>query len=314
MPPAAVGRASTGSLLTAGSGNLSVMGADLQPPRVAVEDAVRRALTEDLMPLGDLTALLLPDDLQATAHFVSRATGVLAGVACAAETFRQIDDAVATEWLLTDGDALEPGSVIAAVTGRLQSIVTAERTALNFLGHLSGVASLTRRYVDGAAARGSARVWDTRKTTPGLRSLEKAAVRAGGGSNHRGNLSDWILLKDNHIALMGIEGAVVAAKRRWPGRTVHVECDTVEQADEALAAGADALLLDNMSYGDVQRCVARAGELAAQGGRRPLLEVSGGVNLETVGGYAATGVDLISIGAITNSAPVVDIGLDILPG
>lgn len=289
------------------------MAADLQPPRVAVEDAVRRALTEDLMPLGDLTALLLPDNLQASAQFVSRDTGVLAGAACAAETFRQLDDSVAVAWSLTDGDELAPGSVIATVTGRLQSIVTAERTALNFLGHLSGIATLTRRYVEKAAAQGSARVWDTRKTTPGLRSLEKAAVRAGGGANHRGNLSDWVLLKDNHIALMGIEGAVQAAKRRWPGRTVHVECDTVEQADEALAAGADALLLDNMSYGDVQRCVASAADAVAQGMRPPLLEVSGGVNLETVGGYAATGVDLISVGAITNSAPVVDIGLDIVP-
>jgi len=287
------------------------MGADLQPPRVAVEDAVRRALTEDLMPLGDLTALLLPDDLQATAQFVSRDHGVLAGAACADETFRQLDASVAREWVLEDGDDLVPGAVIATVRGRLQSIVTAERTALNFLGHLSGIASLTRRYVDKAGSQGAARVWDTRKTTPGLRSLEKAAVRAGGGANHRGNLSDWILLKDNHIALMGIEGAVAAAKQRWPGRTVHVECDTLEQADEALAAGADALLLDNMSTSDVRVVVARTAEVVALGSRRPLLEVSGGVNLETVGGYAATGVDLISVGAITNSAPVVDIGLDI---
>jgi len=289
------------------------MGADLQPPRIVVEDIVRRALTEDLMPLGDLTALLLPDDLQATAQFVARDHGVLAGEACADETFAQLDPSVAREWHLGDGATLTPGVVIATVTGRLQSIVTAERTALNFLGHLSGIATLTRRYVERAGSQGAARVWDTRKTTPGLRSLEKAAVRAGGGANHRGNLSDWVLLKDNHIALMGIEGAVGAARARWPGRTVHVECDTLAQAEEALAAGADALLLDNMSFGEVRAVVALTAEVVAQGARRPLLEVSGGVNLETVGGYAATGVDLISVGAITNSAPVVDIGLDIAP-
>jgi nicotinate-nucleotide pyrophosphorylase (carboxylating) len=288
------------------------MAAELEPPRLAIEDAVRRALAEDLTPLGDLTSLLLPDDLRARASFIARQPGVVAGCGCVTETFRQIDPEVAIEWAVDDGNVVEAGATLATVEGRLQSILTAERTALNFLGHLSGIATLTRKYVAAAHGGGSARVWDTRKTTPGLRTLEMAAVRAGGGSNHRGNLSDWILLKDNHLALMGIGGAVDAAKRRWPGRTVHVECDRLDQVEEALAAGADALLLDNMTFDEVRACVAAADAHAEKpGGRRPLLEVSGGVTLDTVAGYAATGVDLISVGAITNSAPVLDIGLDI---
>jgi len=286
------------------------MTAALEPFAAAVTEAVGRALVEDLTPLGDLTSALLPDDLEADAAFVARAAGVLAGQPCAAETFRQIDPDVAVDWLRRDGDPLEPGTVIATVQGRLQPILTAERTALNFLGHLSGIATLTRRYVDAAATTGRARVWDTRKTTPGLRTLEKAAVRAGGGANHRGNLSDWILLKDNHLALMGIAGAVAAAKDRWPARTVHVECDRLDQVEEALAAGADALLLDNMTPDEVRACV-EAADRVGEKARRPLLEVSGGITLDTIASYAGTGVDTISVGAITNSAPVLDIGLDI---
>jgi nicotinate-nucleotide pyrophosphorylase (carboxylating) len=281
----------------------------LHPPRAAVVEAVERALAEDLTPLGDLTSALLPQDLVATAAFVSRDDGVVAGCPCAAEAFRQVDDTVELEWQVDDGDAVAPGSVLATARGPLPSILTAERTALNFLGHLSGIATRTRAFVD-AAAGGTARIWDTRKTTPGLRSLEKAAVRAGGGANHRGNLSDWILLKDNHIALFGITDAVARARAMWPARTVHVECDTIEQVHEALAAGADALLLDNMAPELVRRCVAAA-EAAP---RRPLLEVSGGITLDTVAAYAATGVDCISVGGLTNAAPVLDIGLDIEPG
>jgi nicotinate-nucleotide pyrophosphorylase (carboxylating) len=285
----------------------------VDPAGPAVTEAVTRALAEDLLPLGDLTASLLPDGLQATARFTARRSGVLAGRACAAETLRQVDPTVVVEWCRADGDPLEPGDVLATVTGPLASIVTAERTALNFLSHLSGIATATRAFVDRAAAAGSARVWDTRKTTPGLRALEKAAVRAGGGVNHRGNLSDWILLKDNHIALAGITAAVAEAHARWPGRTVHVECDRLDQVTEALDAGAEALLLDNMDPDQVRACVAAADEHAAGGGRRPLLEVSGGITLDTIADYAATGADLISVGAITNSAPVLDIGLDIDP-
>ena len=280
------------------------------PPRVAVVEAVTRALTEDLTPLGDLTSALLPQDLVATAAFVARTPGVVAGRPCATEAFRQIDESVELEWQVDDGDPVGPGSVLATARGPLPSILTAERTALNFLGHLSGIATRTRQFVDVAATGGSARIWDTRKTTPGLRSLEKAAVRAGGGANHRGNLSDWILLKDNHIALFGIADAVARARAMWPARTVHVECDTLDQVHQALAAGADALLLDNMAPELVRECVAAAGAAP----RRPLLEVSGGVTLDTVAAYSATGVDCISVGGLTNAAGVLDIGLDIEPG
>ena len=281
----------------------------LQPPRVIVIDAVERALAEDLTPLGDITSALLPQDLVATATFVAREPGVIAGRACADEAFAQLDPEVVLEWSVTDGDRVEPGSVIATATGALASILSSERTALNFLGHLSGIATRTSQFVAEAEKGGSAYVWDTRKTTPGLRVLEKAAVRAGGGRNHRGNLSDWILLKDNHIALFGITDAVERARDMWPARTVHVECDTIEQVREAIAAGADALLLDNMSPDLIRECVA----IADASPSRPLLEASGGITLATIASYSAAGVDCISVGGLTNSAPVLDIGLDIEP-
>ncbi len=286
----------------------------LEAPRGAVVEAVRRALAEDLTPLGDLTSALVPPELAAVAAVVVRGSGVVAGIACATEAFAQVDPAVSVRWSAADGDLISSGTSIGQVSGPLASILTAERTALNFLGHLSGIATLTRRFVVVAAAAGDTRIWDTRKTTPGLRSLEKAAVRAGGGANHRGNLSDWILLKDNHLARLGLAQAVAEARRRWPARTVHVECDTIEQLDQALEAGADAVLLDNMTPELVLEAVARADEhVATVGGRRPLLEVSGGITLETVTRYVGLGADLISVGGLTNSAPVLDIGLDIDP-
>jgi nicotinate-nucleotide pyrophosphorylase (carboxylating) len=278
----------------------------LQPPIAVVRTAVARALDEDLTPLGDITSALLPSDLAGDADFVVRTPGVLAGVACATETFAQIDGSVTVEWGAADGDDVDAKQVIGHVNGPLASILTGERTALNFLGHLSGIATLTHELV--LATGGQARIWDTRKTTPGLRALEKAAVRAGGGSNHRGNLSDWVLLKDNHLTVLGIPEAVRLARERWPARTVHVECDSLDQVAQAIAAGADALLLDNMTLDDVRSAVELAGD---SGGKRPLLEVSGGVTRETARAYATTGVDCISVGAITNSAPVLDIGLDI---
>ena len=284
---------------------------DAHPPITAVRAAVARALDEDLTPIGDLTSALLPPDLEATALLVPRAGGVLAGRLCADEAFRQVDASLAVWWAADDGDRVAAGAEVGRVTGRLASILTAERTALNFLGHLSGVATLTARFVDAiAAAGGRLRVWDTRKTTPGLRPLEKAAVRAGGGANHRGNLSDWVLLKDNHLALFGIAEAVERARTRWPGRTVHVECGDADQVRQAVAAGADALLLDNMGPDEVRAVV---DEVRAADPRRPLLEVSGGIDLDTVAAYATTGADMVSIGALTHSAPVLDIGLDVLP-
>lgn len=283
----------------------------LHPPLGVVQDAVRRALAEDLTPLGDVTAALLPPDALADAAFVVRERGVLAGRTCAEESFRQVDPDVHVEWVADDGDRVSPGQEIGRVRGRLASILTAERTALNFLGHLSGIATLTRSFVDALDGTDLA-LWDTRKTTPGLRALEKAAVRAGGAANHRGNLSDWVLLKDNHLTVLGIDEAVVRARAQWPARTVHVECDTYEQCCEALDAGADAVLLDNMDPPEVRRCVEEA-DRVADGGRRCLVEVSGGITVETVGRYGGLGADRVSTGQITNSAPVLDIGLDISP-
>ncbi len=287
----------------------------LEPDRAAVVDAVARALAEDLTPLGDLTSALVPPDLDVTADFVVRSAGVVAGTMCATETFRQVDESVKVSWTVVDGDVAQSGTTIGSVSGSLASILTAERTALNFLGHLSGIATLTRRFAVVATAAGHTRIWDTRKTTPGLRTLEKAAVRAGGGFNHRGNLSDWILLKDNHLARLGITGAVAAARERWPARTVHVECDRLEQVNEALDAGVDAILLDNMQPDEVTAAVAAADEhVAATGGRRPLLEISGGITIETITRFVGLGADMISVGGLTNSAPVLDIGLDIPDG
>jgi nicotinate-nucleotide pyrophosphorylase (carboxylating) len=285
----------------------------LGPPIASVRAAVARALDEDLTPLGDITSALLPHELTTAADFVARSPGVLAGIACASEAFAQIDESVEVNWLAVDGDDVDAKQVLGRVQGPLRSILTAERTALNFLGHLSGVATATRRFVDAAnAGDGRAAIWDTRKTTPGLRALEKAAVRAGGGVNHRGNLSDWVLLKDNHLAHLGIEDAVSRARDMWPARTVHVECDHLSQVERALAAGADAILLDNMTTNEVRECVAAADRhAAAHGGKRPLLEVSGNVTLQLVAGYAATGIDCISSSVLTQSAPVLDIGLDI---
>ncbi|MCU1372491.1 MAG: nicotinate-nucleotide pyrophosphorylase (carboxylating) [Ilumatobacteraceae bacterium] len=278
------------------------------PARV-VADLVGRALDEDLLPLGDLSASLLPPEAQGRAEFVVRTDGVIAGTACATEAFRQLDDEVHVVWQIDDGDRATAGQVIGVVTGPLASILTAERTALNFLGHLSGIATRTRAFVDAAAPL---RVWDTRKTTPGLRSLEKAAVRAGGARNHRGNLSDWVMFKDNHLTALGIVEAVRSARDRWPGRTVHVECERIDQVVEALDAGADALLLDNMTPEEARAAVVVAEEhAAANGTRRALLEISGGITIETVGTYAETGADVVSSGSLTNSSPVLDIGLDI---
>jgi nicotinate-nucleotide pyrophosphorylase (carboxylating) len=278
-------------------------------PVATVRALVAAALAEDLIPLGDISAALLPPDSRADARFIARTDGVVAGTACVDETFRQVDAAISCEWSITDGEPVAAGGVIGTVTGPLASVLTAERTALNFLGHLSGVATRTRAFVDAAAPL---RVWDTRKTTPGLRALEKAAVRAGGGRNHRGNLSDWVMFKDNHLTALGIDDAVRAARDRWPGRTVHVECERIEQLRQALDAGADAVLLDNMTPDEVREAVAVASEHAqATGTRRALLEVSGGITLETVGAYAHTGADVVSSGSLTNSAPVLDIGLDI---
>lgn len=272
------------------------------PPLLAVRELVSRALAEDLLPLGDVTAGLL-DAGTALGSVVSRAPGVLAGSLCFTEAFAQVDPAVELRWLAADGDRLAAGTKVAEVEGPVRSILVGERTALNLLCHLSGVATLTRRFVD-AVGGGPPQVLDTRKSTPGLRAVEKAAVRAGGGHNHRGNLSEMVLVKDNHRTALGITEAVERARQRWPLRTVEVECDTVEHVREALSAGADAVLLDNMTPGQVAACVAVVAG-------RALVEASGGVTLDTVAAYAATGVDMVSVGALTSSAPSLDLGLDL---
>jgi nicotinate-nucleotide pyrophosphorylase (carboxylating) len=275
-----------------------------------VNDAVSRALAEDLLTDGDLTAALVPE--AATAHFALRArqAGVLAGQACATETFRQLDPALPLTWYAADGTPLVPGMTVMEVTGPLRPILTGERTALNFLGRLSGIATLTAQYVAAAHARNPAvQVLDTRKTTPGLRALEKAAVKAGGGVNHRSSLSEAVLVKDNHLAGVTITEAVARARELWPGRLVQIECDELEQVVEAARAGADAVLLDNMDPATVAVAVKTA---QAEATGAILTEVSGGVTLDSIGEYAAAGPDRISVGALTHSATVLDLGLDLI--
>ncbi len=280
------------------------------PPMLAAREAVSRALAEDLLPLGDVTAALLDPGRQARMAVVARSPGVVAGRLCALETFRQVDGDVVVDWRLPDGSAVAAGTVVASVSGPMASILTAERTALNFLCHLSGVATATRRLVDAVTgANPSTRVLDTRKTLPGLRALEKAAVRAGGGTNHRGSLSEGVLLKDNHLGGLAIAEAVAEAARRWPGRMIEVECDQPGQAEEAVAAGAAMVLLDNMTPEQVASTVALVRAAAAG----VLVEVSGGITLGTAPAYAAAGADLLSVGALTHSAASLDLGLDLVP-
>jgi nicotinate-nucleotide pyrophosphorylase (carboxylating) len=275
---------------------------EFDPPVPEVRRAVTRALEEDLGLIGDITTMcVVVEDSFVTAEFAARADGVLAGTACATEAYRQLDAAVTVEWSRHDGEPLTAGQVFGVVRGNTRSVLTGERVALNFLCQLSGVATLTLQCV--RAARGQTRVLDTRKTVPGMRALQRAAVRAGGGCNHRDSLSDAVLLKDNHLAVLGIARAVARARATWPGRMVEVECDELEQVVQALEAGADRIMLDNMTVEQVRAAVDKVG------GATPL-EYSGRVTLDSVADYAATGVDFISIGAITHSAPVLDIGLD----
>jgi nicotinate-nucleotide pyrophosphorylase (carboxylating) len=275
-------------------------------PHNLVRDIVARALAEDLGGRGDITTqATVPAEETARFRIASRQAGVLAGVEAVTETFRQVDPLIEVDWRALDGDRLESGGLIAEIGGPAGAILTAERTALNFLGRLSGIATLTRRYVDAVGAS-EARVAHTRKTTPGLRALELQAVIAGGGARHRFGLDDAILIKDNHVALAGGVGEAVRRARRLAGHMVVVaaEIDHLDQLDEALEAGADSILLDNFSNADLRRAVMRCR------GRGVTLEASGNVGLETVAEVAATGVDVVSVGALTHSAPTLDLGLD----
>jgi len=281
------------------------------PPAEAVARAVDAALREDLEASGDLTGSLLDSSTTACATVVARERGVLAGTACAVAAFAAVDAALDVVFCCRDGDAVAPSTAVATVAGSMRSIVAAERTALNFLGHLSGIATATRALVDAVhAVSRSVQVLDTRKTTPGLRALEKAAVRAGGGTNHRASLSASVLLKDNHLAVLGIAEGVGRARAAWPGVRIQVECDTAAQVDEAVAAGADAVLLDNMAPDLAAACVERVRSTRPE----VFVEASGGITVSSAAAFAAAGVDAVSSGALTHSARALDLGLDLREG
>jgi nicotinate-nucleotide pyrophosphorylase (carboxylating) len=276
-------------------------------PAHLVEDAVKAALEEDLGLAGDITTqATVPGSKMASAVIVARASGRIAGLQCASESFKLIDRDVLFEADLRDGDDVKPGDAIARVTGPAAAILTGERVALNFLCHMSGIATATRAYVE--AIHGTkAHICCTRKTTPGLRAFEKYAVRAGGGQNHRFGLFDGVLIKDNHIAAAGGIGAAVERARKNAGHMIkiEIEVDTLDQLDEVLTLDVDAVLLDNMSLDDLAEAVRRASG-------KVMIEASGGVSLETVRKIAETGVVLISVGSLTHSPKALDLGLDFL--
>ncbi len=274
-------------------------------PRLLIEPQVRNALLEDLGRVGDLTTdAIVPADRQAGLRLVARQAGVLAGLDLARLAFTLIDPAVRIEPRRADGDRLQPGEVIAEVSGPARAILTGERTALNFLCHLSGVASVTAEIA--TAIRGhKARVTCTRKTLPGLRAVQKYAVRVGGGSNHRFGLDDAILIKDNHVAIAGGVRQAVERARAAAGHMVRLELevDSLDQLQEALDLGVEIILLDNMDLDTLREAVRRVDG-------RAVTEASGRVTVERAPAIAATGVDLIAVGWITHSAPMLDIGLD----
>lgn len=281
-------------------------------PDVMIEPVVRLALAEDLGRAGDVTAAAcIPAEARMTAAFTARKPGVLAGIDAVRLAVTAMDAAARVDLRHRDGEAFEAGTVLAVVEANARAFLSAERTALNLLGRLSGVATLTRAYVEAVAGTG-ARIADTRKTTPGLRALEKHAVACGGGLNHRFGLDDAILIKDNHVAVCGGVGQAVRRARAFAPHLmkVEVEVDGLDQLDQVLAllpegAGPDVVMLDNFSLADLREAVRRvAGRLT--------LEASGGVDLNTVRAIAETGVDVISVGALTHSAPNLDIGLDAL--
>jgi nicotinate-nucleotide pyrophosphorylase (carboxylating) len=269
-----------------------------------VEALVERFLEEDIGRGDRTTEAVVPEDLRGRARIESREEAVIAGLDVARICFAALGEVV-WEPQVRDGDRVGPGDVVARVEGPMRALLTAERTALNLLQRLSGIATMTSRYVD-ALGTSPAHVVDTRKTTPGLRALEKYAVRVGGGSNHRAGLDDGILIKDNHIAAAGnVAEAVARARAAAPhGLKVEVEVQDLDQLDEAISAGAEAILLDNMSPQMVREAVTRAGGKA-------LLETSGGITLETISEYAETGVDLISVGALTHSVRAIDLSLEV---
>lgn len=280
------------------------------PELAAARTLIALALAEDLGDRGDVTsAATIPAEAVGRAAFVARKPGVVAGLHLIPLVAAEVDPALTVDLLAADGASVVPGDRLATIAGPLRGILAAERTALNFVQRLSGVATLTRTYRS-AVVGTRARVLDTRKTTPGWRLLEKYAVGMGGGSNHRIGLYDGVLIKDNHLAGLGpdaIRRAVEAARELAPSFDIEVEVDTLDQLAEALAAKADIVLLDNMPADVLRQAVAMRDTAYPS-----LLEASGGVNLDTIRGIAETGVDRISVGALTHSAPALDIGLDYL--
>jgi nicotinate-nucleotide pyrophosphorylase (carboxylating) len=274
------------------------------PADFDLNDFVQRTLAEDLGKGGDVTSTAtIAADARFTAEMNARQPIVVAGIEIAAAFFRALDGAVDIELLTTDGDRAQRGTTLMRLSGNARAMLAAERSALNTLQHLSGIATLTRQYVDAIAGTGAVLI-DTRKTIPGLRVLEKFAVRMGGAQNHRMRLDDGVLIKDNHVAVCGgVAEAVRRAKGANTGLQIQVEVDRIDQIEPALAAGADRLLLDNMDPAQLRQAV------RVVAGRVPL-EASGGVTLETIRFLAETGVNFISVGRITQSAPAVDIGLD----
>jgi nicotinate-nucleotide pyrophosphorylase (carboxylating) len=274
-------------------------------PDLLVAPVVRAALAEDLGRAGDITAqACVPADAQLTVAFAARRGGVVAGLSCARLALAELDPAATFQPLVHDGQVVPAAAVLAQASGNARAILAAERTALNLLGRLCGVATLTQDFVD-AVAGTSATITDTRKTTPGLRALEKYAVRCGGGVNHRFGLDDAILIKDNHVAACGSVGEAVRRAKAFAGHLVkvEVEVDSLVQLREALACDPDVIMLDNFGLEDMRDAVAIVGG-------RVTLEASGGVTLETVRAIAETGVDVISVGVLTHSTRVLDIGLD----
>lgn len=269
------------------------------------QDLVRRALEEDI-GAGDVTTeATVAADRQARGVFLVKSDCVLAGLDVALEVFRQLDPTVQTAMRKGDGDRCRRGEEIGEVVGTARTLLAGERTALNFLQRLSGIATLTRRFVD--AAGGKITVLDTRKTTPTMRALEKHAVAAGGATNHRRGLFDAILIKDNHVRVAGgVKAAVGAARRHRPDLTVEVEAQTLAEVDQALEAGADIILADNLTLEAIREAMRKA-----RG--RAKIEISGGVSLERLADLASTGADFISVGALTHSAPAVDISFEIEP-
>lgn len=273
----------------------------------AMEPLIDLAIAEDLAGGVDVTTVAtVPADQRAVLDLVARRPGVVAGIPVAAAVFDVIsgDDDIDLAFRSSDGDQVQAGDVIMSATGRTHDLLQAERPALNMLGHLSGIATATRDWVDAIAGTGAA-VRDTRKTTPGMRALEKYAVRCGGGVNHRMSLSDAALVKDNHVlAAGGVAQAFALVRERFPGVPVEVEVDSLAQLDEVLAAGADLVLLDNFTVEQMRQAVARTAG-------RARLEASGGLSLDVATAVAQTGVDYLAVGALTHSAPVLDIGADL---